>query len=111
MNIVESIEHRDRLHWENDADGWGFISESNRVGWELCHLISAVCDEPELWREFCSSGDFSLSRLTDLASAYGINVETGSSWIRFSGQRLTVTVTFAAIGDTFAWEVTVRRAG
>jgi len=110
MNIVEAVEKRDRLHWENDADGWGYISESSRIGWELGRIVSAIYDEPEMWEEYKSSCS-GLSELVKLAGIYGIPVEIGESWIRFGPGTnwLVTTVNFTTHGDVFVWEATVER--
>jgi hypothetical protein len=112
MNIVDTIERRDRMAWEKDTDGWRYTSESTRIGWELARLVSAVYGEPEMWEEY----KYSHSGLTDLvklARIYGIPVEIDESWIRFGpGPRrwLVTMVEFTKHGDAFAWKATVEKA-
>jgi len=114
MNILERIEQRDRLHWESDKDGWSYISESNRIGLELCRLVSSIYDEPELWHEFQQPSEYiGLSGLVKLAEIYGIDVEIGDAWIRFgpSGKSsILMTVNFTVCGDVFVWKATVEKA-
>jgi hypothetical protein len=111
MNIVAQVERRDRMAWESDTNGWGYISESSRLGYELGRLVSAVYDEPGMWEEYKSSYS-GLPDLVKLADIYGITVEVGDTWIRFgpSGKRaILMTVNFTKCGDAFDWKATVEK--
>jgi hypothetical protein len=113
MNIVEAIEQLDRLHWETDKDGWSYISESTRIGWELARIVSAIYEEPDMWEEYRRTYYIGLSGLVKLADVYGIDVEIGDGWIRFgpSGHSpMLMTVNFTTLGDAFGWKATVEKA-
>jgi hypothetical protein len=113
MNIVATVEQRDRTEWENDTDGFGYISESNRIGWEIGRLVSAIYEEPEMWDEYRRSTQYiGLSGLVKLAEIHGIPVEIGDTWIRFGpGPRwLVLTVNFTVNSDVFVWKATVEKS-
>jgi len=112
MNIVEAVELRDRRHWEDDVDGWGYVSESNRIGWELARIVSGIYGEPQMLEDYQRKYYVGLPELVRLADMYGIDVEIGDSWIRFGPGTnwLVTTVNFTAYGDAFGWKATVEKA-
>jgi len=112
MNIVQAIEQRDRLHWENDADGWGYVSESNRIGWELARIVSGIYEQPQMLEDYQRKYYMGLPELVKLTEIHGIPVEIGDSWIRFGPGTnwLVTTVEFTVNGDAFVWKATVERA-
>jgi len=109
MNIVQAIELRDRRRLESDADGWGYVSESTRIGWELARIVSGIYEQPQMLEDYQRKYYIGLPELVRVSESHGIDVEIGDSWIRFSGMWLVMTVEFTVDGDSFAWKATIER--
>ena len=109
MNIVQAIELHDRRHLEHDADGWGYVSESTRIGWELARIVSGIYEEPQMLEDYQRKYYIGLPEQVRESESHGLDVEIGDSWIRISRTWLVMTVEFTVDGDSFAWKATIER--